>query len=252
MQLSNPTKPAFERADEIRKKLEGTTEENGRRSRISELISDDERDELDRFDKAYRGFAKLREKRGRRYANCSFKSFRCEHKGQTEAVSKLTEYGKAADSISSGMNVLLFGPAGSGKDHLLMALAHLCLAQHGVSAMWRQGVDLHEQLRREAFSEKPKCRMFDTEPTERDAPILWISDPLPPTGVLTEFQQAQLFSLIDRRYSDMLPTWVSMNVADGKEAEQRMGAQTVDRLRDGALTIHCRWPSYRKTQEVAK
>ncbi len=38
-----------------------------------------------------------------------------------------------------------------------------------------------------------------------------------------------------------------MNVSSGEEAEKRIGAQIVDRLRDGALSIVCNWPSHRKS-----
>jgi hypothetical protein len=51
---------------------------------------------------------------------------------------------------------------------------------------------------------------------------------------------------VDYRYSHRKPIWLTLNVADGAEAELRMGAQTVDRLRDGALVLFCNWPSYRK------
>jgi hypothetical protein len=53
-------------------------------------------------------------------------------------------------------------------------------------------------------------------------------------------------SLIDDRYNDCKPTLVTMNVADGKEADTKLGSPILDRLRHGAITIKCEWPSYRK------
>jgi hypothetical protein len=55
-----------------------------------------------------------------------------------------------------------------------------------------------------------------------------------------------LFRAIDARYRDYRPTWVTINVGGGDEAEDRMGMQLVDRLRDRAVSIHCNWPSHRK------
>lgn len=50
--------------------------------------------------------------------------------------------------------------------------------------------------------------------------ILYLSDPLPPFGELTPFQASALFSVIDRRYRDRKPVWISLNVADATEAER--------------------------------
>ena len=47
----------------------------------------------------------------------------------------------------------------------------------------------------------------------------------------------------------MRPTWISMNVASGEEAESRIGVAIIDRWRDGALTLAFNWPSYRKVQQ---
>ncbi len=78
--------------------------------------------------------------------------------------------------------------------------------------------------------------------------MLVLDDVLPPNGVLTEYQASTLHRLIDARYRRCRPTWVTMNAADGAEAERGMGPQVVDRLRHGALALFCSWPSYRKAQ----
>jgi DNA replication protein DnaC len=57
--------------------------------------------------------------------------------------------------------------------------------------------------------------------------------------------EINLLEIIDRRYSHLLPTWMTINVANRKEAETRMGAPTVDRLAHDALTVVCDWPSFR-------
>lgn len=192
--------------------------------------------------------AKLNRDRGRRYAECSFDNFEAGTDAQRQIVDQLKSYVRDAASIA-GTNVVLFGPKGTGKDHLLRALATASAYFHGIVPLWRQGVDLHENLRREAFRDEGRSKLTlgdDPHDDEETTDVLWISDPLPPSGGLTEYQQAKLFGLIDRRYSDLRPTWITMNVADGSEAESRMGAQVVDRLRDGALVLNCNWPSYRK------
>lgn len=164
-------------------------------------------------------------------------------KAQAVVVDQLKTYAaEVAGNVKHGGNVILYGPPGTGKDHLLVALMReACKA--GMSVVWVNGMKLFER-RRDAI---------DTDIRERDIlaefsgpDVLAISDPVPPWGDLEKGQAEFLFRLIDRRYRDMKPVWVTANVADGKDAEKRIGAQVIDRLRDGGLALECRWPSYRK------
>ena len=66
---------------------------------------------------------------------------------------------------------------------------------------------------------------------------------VPPHGELTNYQEQMFYIFTDRRYNAMKPTWVSMNVASGEEAEDRIGAAIVDRWKDGALTSHLIGPA---------
>ena len=46
--------------------------------------------------------------------------------------------------------------------------------------------------------------------------------------------------------------WVTVNVNSRAELDSRMGVQLADRLVDGALTLFCNWPSYRKPADKSK
>lgn len=182
---------------------------------------------------------RLRQSRGKRYDSCRFDNYEISHAGQRETVDRLLAYAAYPANIATGAGVVLFGPVGTGKDHLLMALAFEIAKQQGIGTVWRNGCDLHTELKRTDF---------DGTATKDDlagCPILWVSDPLPPTGALSDYQQRLFFGLVDARYSAMRPTWVSMNVANKTEAEIRMGAQVVDRLCHTAIVVPCSWPSYR-------
>lgn len=183
------------------------------------------------------------EARGRRYKDCTLDSFKCTNAMQEKTVSALRDYAtKAKEAIERGQSVLMIGPKGTGKDHLLVGLAKAVFMVTGEAPLWRNGVDLLEQFHAEAMEPKG-CRLLDPLTTSK---ILYLSDILPPTGSLSESKQSALFRVIDSRYSHLKPTWMTLNVADGAEAEHRMGAQIVDRLRDGALVLHCNWESHRK------
>lgn len=179
---------------------------------------------------------------GPRHAACTFANYQTVHDGQREVVAELLKHAQSGEF----RNVILYGTKGTGKDHLLMALAKEFYTLWGQVPMWVNGVDLFDTLRQEALGNSPRLLMYGDE-DYHTAQMLWISDPLPPTGVLSEFQQSALFRIIDIRYRNFLPTWISLNVQGGAEAEQRLGAQVVDRLRHGALSLQCYWPSYRAT-----
>jgi DNA replication protein DnaC len=76
--------------------------------------------------------------------------------------------------------------------------------------------------------------------------VLAISDPTPPLGELSDYQRSMLFRVVDRRYRDLRPTWVTINAADSAEAERKIAPNIIDRLAHGALVLRCNWPSYRR------
>lgn len=204
----------------------------------------------DRFTNAAKSWDRLKVRRGRRYEACKFGNYKANTPAQRQVVEYLECYAKnGEEEFMNGKNVILFGPKGTGKDHLLMALAFEFINWCGRSVSWVNGVDLMEDFQLVAMDKNRKHFSNDPDETPEKCDVLWISDPLPPSGALSEFQQRALFQLMDRRYSDMRPTWVSINVANGAEAEARMGAQVVDRLRHGSLDCFCNWPSYR-TQPI--
>jgi DNA replication protein DnaC len=181
--------------------------------------------------------------RGRRYSECRLETYEAASQKQKDAVCKLHEYASDIEQrIKDGQNVLLFGPAGTGKDHLLVALSRVAY-RAGYTVAWANGQDLFSALRDamdEGTTEKRTLRDF----TNGD--IQYISDPLPPVGDAGKWQQETLFRIIDRCYSNLRPVWVTLNVKDKQEAQQRLGVQTTDRLMHGALIIPCNWESYRK------
>ena len=76
--------------------------------------------------------------------------------------------------------------------------------------------------------------------------VLVLDDPLPPNGRLSDYQSAMLYRVVDGRYRNLKPTFVSMNVSGPAEADARLSAPVVDRLRHDALCLVCDWPSYRQ------
>jgi DNA replication protein DnaC len=186
--------------------------------------------------------------RGLRYAECRFNSYSAETQKQTDVIEKLIAFGASiADHTKKGSGIILFGPKGTGKDHLMMSLAREAVIAH-LKVFWVNGADMRGDVRDSTRNEELE-RDYASKLVKQN--ILWISDPLPVSGALTDAQQDRLFRILDARYSNLRPTWVTVNVSNREELEQRLGPQNADRLRDGSLALFCDWPSHRETLKLA-
>jgi DNA replication protein DnaC len=182
---------------------------------------------------------------GKRYSGCTLANYDCTTDEQSDVVTRISEYADALDGGKAPVSsIVLYGPVGTGKDHLLSALM-LTAARNGHSVHWTNGMDLYSRYRDSIDSERTE-KQVASEFTTPD--VLCISDPIPPWGELTTGQVAFMFRVLDRRYRDMKPTWCSMNAASSEDAADRMSSQLIDRLKDGAICLHCNWPSHRKSR----
>ena len=146
------------------------------------------------------------------------------------------------ENLKAGTNLLLIGPPGTGKDHLLCGLASE-LIPRGLRVRWANGADLFAQFRDLIDLAKPEGPLLDAH---AEADVLMLSDPMPPVGVVTAHQRELLFRIIDRRYRSRRPIWATLNAKDGSEVAERLSPNIADRLADGAVVIPCNWPSHRR------
>lgn len=182
---------------------------------------------------------------GERYRNASFQNYEVTHDGQREVVAALAEYASNIEQeILAGHGVVLFGPSGTGKDHLLIALAREAVKADVLSFQWAGGQKLFSEARDLMDSHDSEGWFVRQYIMPR---VLILSDPTSVKGTLTDYQAGLLYQIIDGRYRACRATWVTMNVAKGEEAEERLGVAIVDRLRHDSVTHFCKWPSYRKS-----
>lgn len=187
--------------------------------------------------------------RGKRYELCQLSEFVVGHDEYSEqrqvAVDKVSWFCDQLDAGNTKNNLIFAGPSGSGKDHLMFYALRYAVMKCGIKANWTDGLAFFSRLR-DAISTSTAEYEVMKEMYRPD--ILAISDPVPPIGQLSDHQRNMLYRLIDDRYSHCKPTWITVNAANPKELDDRMGVQLVDRLLHDAVAVNCYWPSYRRVR----
>lgn len=190
---------------------------------------------------AHECLVKLIQARGERYATCNLSNFKCDSESQEKAVETLRGYcEKVAENAEAGIGLFLFGPCGTGKDHLAMGVARAFIAATSQGVSWASGAMLFEQLRDSFDGKKSEGEVMAPHVK---APLLWISDPLPVRGDLTPYQAEALYRLVDARYNARKPIIVTANLEPGT-ADATLGPAIARRLRESTVRIHCNWLGY--------
>ena len=179
---------------------------------------------------------------GNTLAGKKFEDYEIVNDGQRKLVDGLLKYANELDEkYLSGGNIMISGQRGTGKDHLLSALAKRVF-NAGYKVVWISGPLMNEVARR-AIDEKE----FGEE-TYRSliyADFLWISDPNLASAVLTNYQAEWLYRIIDHRARFTAPTWVTANFNNLEAMEAQIGGPTADRIINNAKVFYCDWASYR-------
>lgn len=188
---------------------------------------------------------------GRRYSECTVANFQV---GSDEAAPKRTDVLKRCKGFSdymethieAGGNVVICGPPGTGKDHLLVGLLREAITIHGASVEWRNGQELFRQFRDQIDSDKSEAALISAF---GKADILAISDPVPPKGAVSPYATHMLYQILDLRYRAKKSCWITANVSTRAEAMESLSAPVFDRLLDNAFAVFCNWPSYREARK---
>jgi DNA replication protein DnaC len=181
--------------------------------------------------------------RGEMYRDCRTENYEIYDDAQRGVVETLQAYADDLDeNVTDGRGIMLFGTSGTGKDHLLAAMARVATNAHGLRVVWSSGQQLFGRIRDTIGTDATEEALIGqyTRPT-----ILLLSDPAPMFGDVTPHQANMLYRIIDERTNRYRPTWITINVKDREEANKKIGGPVVERLAHNAVTARCQWPSYR-------
>ncbi|MDP1561168.1 MAG: ATP-binding protein [Pirellulaceae bacterium] len=180
--------------------------------------------------------------RGQRYARCRFSNWQADlYSKQFVAAQTVERYvAEWRDTVADGRGLILIGPCGTGKDHLLAAASYELIRLGGLGEFgriaWTSGANLFSKAKPTA----EQMKLFKT------ATVLAVSDPCESGHSLTKSQTDLLQSIIDARYSAARATWITTNADSREHLDGMIGPAMVDRLIDGATIIATDWPSFRK------
>lgn len=188
-------------------------------------------------------WSKLTRERGRRYASATLDGFDTPTDDHQVALRYATDYAKTMHTmVTEGRPLVLFGPSGTGKDLLMMGLARIAVLDWGYNVRWRNCQDLFGEMRDAMTRGETEVSVIRSLAR---VPILALSDLVPPSGTLSEYNRTTLYRIFDARYSDMRPTWVTINATGREQMNSHLGVATMDRLRHNAIPIYCNWESHR-------
>ena len=196
-------------------------------------------------------WSRIANKLGARYAQCSFENYYVHSGGhyQQKVLTYLDETWccEMRRQVEQGQGLLLVGPRGTGKDHLAVACLKRAVMDFGYSAYYADCQNLFSIARDRIANDQDEKGLFGDL---RSPQILLLSDPVPQSGAITQYQQSILWNIIDGRYRQRKSTWITANVSGSKELEDRLGPTISDRLIHGAAVVVCQWPSYRQIQDA--
>lgn len=146
-------------------------------------------------------------------------------------------------SALSPSNLILYGPVGTGKDHLAIGAIRAVMPVLRGRVKFINGRNMAGDLR----------DLIDSQETEASfikklvyPQILLISDPVAVKGQMKDHQADMIYRIVFERTEARVATVMTVNVNNDDEADQQFGAPTWDRLRGNAYKVFCQWETYRK------
>jgi len=142
-----------------------------------------------------------------------------------KALKAAEEFLERCRSKPQGLGLLFTGPVGSGKTFLAAAITN-GLIEQGIQVLFLVVPDLLDELRA-TYDKRSETMEIDLLDTARSVPVLVLDD----LGAhnYTEWTRNRLYSIINYRLNEELPTIVTTNLTL-QELEEHLGQRTSSRL----------------------
>jgi DNA replication protein DnaC len=172
-----------------------------------------------------------------RYRYETFDTYQCATEKQRRVIRLLWEY-------RGEKNIIIHGPPGTGKTHLMWAL----IKTNPAARYWK----LSDIIRRVKCSFSPTAKESEEDIlAELSGVKILILDEIG-RGNRRDFEANLIFDLIDMRYSARLPTILCSNLppfGGENSIAGYIGDTAMDRINENAVEIACDWENYRRHKE---
>ncbi len=180
-----------------------------------------------------------------RFRSRSFSNFKCDDKGQADALRRTKSYSQRILAGGCG-GLILRGSPGTGKTHLACAVG-IEFEKAGHSVMFLTVVEMIRKLR-ECYRANSDIKLQQAIDSFRDLDLLILDEVGVQSG--TDDELLLLIDVINARYGWLKPTVLISNM-EISEITSLLTERVVDRMReDGGALIEFTWKSFR--QNAAK
>jgi DNA replication protein DnaC len=155
-----------------------------------------------------------------KYSHCEFEDFDPEIPGVREAYDIALDFAQEPGHRW----LFLYGPVGTGKTHLAVAIARYAIEHHRMSVYFAPVPDLLDHLR--ATFDPAHSSDYDERFNDIRTAQLAVLDDLG-TENATPWAREKLYQIINHRYIEQLPTVITSNV-DQRKVDDRIMSRILD------------------------